>query len=67
MLTVHGPVGITNAGSVVVALSVVGDVEGAVDVGSVVVSSVDVEVNSSLVTIEMGEVSIMIRGVVVPV
>lgn len=64
-LTVQGPVGSTNAGRLVVALSVVGGVEGAVGVVSGVVSAVDVRINSSSVTVETGAVSVVIRGVVV--
>lgn len=59
----QGPVGSTNAGRVVVGLSVVGD--RAVDVGSGGVSAVDVKIMSSLLTVETGGVSGVIRGVVV--
>lgn len=61
----HGPVGSTNAGKVVVGLSIVGDVLGAVDVGSGGVSVVDVKIRTSPVTVETETVSVVMRGVVV--
>lgn len=61
----QGPVGTTNAGWVVVALSVVGDEDGVVGVGSGAVSVVDVKINSSSAAVETGTASVVIRGVVV--
>lgn len=52
--------GSTNAGRVVV-----GDEEGAVDIGSEVASAVDVIIKTFSVSVETEAVSVVIRGVVV--